>query len=453
MISAIFKAYDVRGTVPDQFNSDIARAIGAAFAVFSKSSKIAVARDMRVSGEQLSSAFMDGARAVGSGIIDLGLGSTDMLYFSTGELDIPGAMFTASHNPAVYNGIKMCLSGARPISSDTGLLEIANMAQGFLDNGIPAAARMGSYEQREMLTRFAEHVRTFIDVERLKPLKVVADTANGMGGLVVPAVFSELPFQLEILFPELDGNFPNHPADPIQPENLIDLKQHVVSTGADVGLAFDGDADRVFLVDDQGQTISGSTTTALVAKTLLAKYPGSKILYNLICSKAVPEIISENGGIPIKTRVGHSFIKTVMGETDALFAGEHSGHYYFRDNFRADSGLIAAMVILEVLSTSDRPLSQLRTELERYSASGEVNTKVQDVNDVLAFIENAYEGRGKMDHMDGLTVDLGDWWFNVRPSNTEPLLRLNLEAKSDLEVASKVQEVLAVISKADSERK
>ncbi|MDA8272075.1 MAG: phosphomannomutase/phosphoglucomutase [Actinomycetota bacterium] len=453
MISAIFKAYDVRGTVPDQLNSDIARAIGAAFAVFSRSSKIAVARDMRVSGEQLSSAFMDGARSVGTGIIDLGLGSTDMLYFSTGELDIPGAMFTASHNPAVYNGIKMCLSGARPISSDNGLAEIADTAQGFLDNGIPSAARMGSYEQREMLTRFAEHVRSFIDLDKLKPLKVVVDTANGMGGLVVPAVFSELPFQLEILFPELDGNFPNHPADPIQPENLIDLKQHVVATAADVGLAFDGDADRVFLVDDQGQTISGSTTTSLVAKALLAKYPGSKILYNLICSKAVPEIISENGGIPIKTRVGHSFIKTVMGETDALFAGEHSGHYYFRDNFRADSGLIAAMVILEVLSTSDRPLSQLRTELERYSASGEVNTKVQDVNDVLAFIENAYEGRGKMDHMDGLTVDLGDWWFNVRPSNTEPLLRLNLEAKSDLEVASKVQEVLAVISKADSERK
>jgi len=286
-----------------------------------------------------------------------------------------------------------------------------------------------------------------------KPLVVVADTANGMGGLVVPAVFSALPFKLEILFPELDGNFPNHPADPIQPENLVDLKQRVISTGADIGLAFDGDADRVFLVDDQGQSISGSTTTALVAKTLVGKCPGSKILYNLICSKAVPEIIAESGGIPIKTRVGHSFIKTLMGETDALFAGEHSGHYYFRDNFRADSGLIASMVVLEVLSLSDKPLSQLRTELERYSASGEVNTKVQNVNDVLAFIENAYQGRGKMDHMDGLTVDLGDWWFNVRPSNTEPLLRLNLEAKSDMEVASKVQEVLAVISKADSERK
>ncbi len=453
MISEIFKAYDVRGTVPDQLNEDISRAIGAAFAVFSHASMIAVARDMRVSGEQLSSAFMEGARSVGTGIVDLGLGSTDMLYFSTGELDMPGAMFTASHNPAVYNGIKMCLSGARPISAENGLMDIADLAQGFLDNGIPDSAKKGSYQQKEMLTRFADHVRSFIDVEKLRPLKVVADTANGMGGLVVPAVFSALPFQLEILFPELDGNFPNHPADPIQPENLVDLKQHVIATGADVGLAFDGDADRVFLVDDQGQTISGSTTTALVAKTMLERFPGSKILYNLICSKAVPEIITESGGIAIKTRVGHSFIKTIMGESDALFAGEHSGHYYFRDNFRADSGLIAAMVVLQVLSTSDRPLSQLRTELERYSASGEVNTKVQNVNEVLAFIENAYEGRGKMDHMDGLTVDLGDWWFNVRPSNTEPLLRLNLEAKSDLEVASKVQEVLAVISKADSERK
>ncbi len=453
MIFEIFKAYDVRGIVPDQLNEDIARAIGAAFAVFSRASKIAVARDMRVSGEQLSSAFMEGARSVGTGIIDLGLGSTDMLYFSTGELDMPGAMFTASHNPAIYNGLKMCLSGARPISSDNGLLKIADLAQGFLDDGIPRSAVPGSYEQREMLTRFAEHVRSFVAVEDLRPLKVVTDTANGMGGLVVPAVFSALPFRLEILFPELDGNFPNHPADPSQPENLVDRKQRVIATGADVGLAFDGDADRVFLVDDQGQTISGSTTTALVAKSMLSRFPGSKILYNLICSKSVPDIIVESGGIPIKTRVGHSFIKTVMGETDALFAGEHSGHYYFRDNFRADSGLIAAMVVLQVLSTSDRPLSQLRLDLERYSASGEVNTKVQDVNGVIAFIENAYDGRGKMDHMDGLTVDLGDWWFNVRPSNTEPLLRLNLEARSDLEVATKVQEVLAVISKADSERK
>lgn len=453
MISDIFKAYDVRGLVPDQLNEEIARVIGAAFAQFAKSNKIAIARDMRVSGEQLSSAFMDGARSLGVGIVDVGLGSTDMLYFTSGELDIPGVMFTASHNPATYNGIKMCLSGARPISSDTGLHEIAEIAQGFLENGIPTSSSTGGYEQKEMLTRFADHVRSFVDIEKLKPLKVIADTANGMGGLVVPAVFSQLPFELEILFPELDGSFPNHPADPIQPENLVDLKQRVLSSGADVGLAFDGDADRVFLVDDLGKTISGSTTTALVAKTLANRFPGSKILHNLICSKAVPEIIAENGGVPIKTRVGHSFIKTVMAETDALFAGEHSGHYYFRDNFRADSGLIAALVVLEVLSTSDLPLSQIRTELERYSASGEVNTKVQNVKDVLAFLENAYEGRGKMDHMDGLTVDMGDWWFNVRPSNTEPLLRLNLEARSDTEVALKVQEVLAVISKADSERK
>lgn len=453
MISEIFKAYDVRGIVPDQLNEEIAMAIGAAFAMFSESSAIAVARDMRVSGEQLSAAFMEGARAVGADIVDLGLGSTDMLYFASGELEMAGVMFTASHNPATYNGIKMCLSGARPVSSDTGLAEIAESAQQFLNDGIPVSARLGGYQQREMLTRFAQHVRSFIDVRALKPLKVIADVANGMGGLVVPAIFAPLPIDLEILFPELDGNFPNHPADPIQPENLVDLKQRVISAGADVGLAFDGDADRVFLVDDRGQTISGSTTTALVAKTLLGRFPGSKVLHNLICSKAVPEIISENGGIPIKTRVGHSFIKTVMAETDALFAGEHSGHYYFRDNFRADSGLIAALVVLEVLSRSSEPLSEIRMALERYSASGEVNSKVQNVGDVLRFLENAYEGRGKMDHMDGLTVDMGEWWFNVRPSNTEPLLRLNLEARTDLEVASKVQEVLAVISKADSERK
>lgn len=453
MISEIFKAYDVRGIVPDQLNEENVRAIGAAFAEFVQSPKIAVARDMRVSGEQLSAAFMEGARAVGVGIVDLGLGSTDLLYFASGELDMPGVMFTASHNPATYNGIKMCLSGARPISADTGLKEIAELAQKYLDGGIPTPSVLGSYEQKEMLTRFAEHVRSFVDIDSLRPLKVIADTANGMGGLVVPAVFAALPFDLEILFPELDGNFPNHPADPIQPENLVDLKQRVLVTGANIGLAFDGDADRVFLVDDLGQPVSGSTTTALVAKTLLKKNPGSKILHNLICSKAVPEIITENGGIPIKTRVGHSFIKTVMGETNAVFAGEHSGHYYFRDNYRADSGLIAALIVLEVLSNSDEPLSVMRTSLERYSASGEVNTKVQDVQHVLAFLENAYEGRGKMDHMDGLTVDLGEWWFNVRPSNTEPLLRLNLEARSDSEVASKVQEVLAVISKADSGRK
>lgn len=452
MISEIFKAYDVRGTVPDQLSEEVARAIGAAFAEFCNAPKIAVARDMRVSGEQLSSAFMEGARTVGTSIVDLGLGSTDMLYFASGELDMPGVMFTASHNPATYNGIKMCLSRARPISSDTGLQDIRESAQKYLENGIPSGGNTGTYEQKEMLTRFADHVRSFVNLANLRPLKVVADTANGMGGLVVPAVFAPLPFELEILFPELDGNFPNHPADPIQPENLVDLKQRVVSSGADVGLAFDGDADRVFLVDDEGNTISGSTTTALVAKTLVKEHPGSKILHNLICSRAVPEIILENGGVPIKTRVGHSFIKTVMGETDALFAGEHSGHYYFRDNFRADSGLIAALVVLEVLSMSDVPLSKLRGELERYSASGEVNTKVQNVYDVLAFLENAYQGRGKMDHMDGLTVDLGDWWFNVRPSNTEPLLRLNLEAKTDKEVAARVQEVLAVISKADSER-
>lgn len=452
MISEIFKAYDVRGIVPDQLNEEVVRAIGAAFAEFCQAPKIAIARDMRVSGEQLSTAFMDGARALGVGIVDLGLGSTDMLYFASGELDMPGVMFTASHNPATYNGIKMCLAQARPISADTGLQDIRQLAQKYLDGGVPEGEKLGTYEQREMLTKFAEHVRSFVNLDNLRPLKVIADTANGMGGLVVPAVFGPLPFELEILFPELDGNFPNHPADPIQPENLVDLKQRVVSSGADVGLAFDGDADRVFLVDDLGHTISGSTTTSLVAKTLLKRHPGSKVLHNLICSKAVPEIITENGGIPIKTRVGHSFIKTVMEETDALFAGEHSGHYYFRDNYRADSGLIAALVVLEVLSQSDQPLSQLRIELERYSASGEVNTKVQNVFEVLEFLENAYQGRGKMDHMDGLTVDLGDWWFNVRPSNTEPLLRLNLEARTDKEVAARVQEVLAVISKADSER-
>jgi phosphomannomutase len=443
-LSPVFKAYDIRGTVPDQLNTTLAGAVGEAFARFAGAGRILVARDMRPSGTELSRAFADGVTRTGTDVVDLGLTSTDELYFASGSLDAPGAMFTASHNPADYNGIKLCLSGARPVGADTGLREIMASIVSMSRDGFPAAAVAGEVTQADVLSAYAERVRSFVDRDALAPLKVIADTANGMGGLVVPAVFAGLPFQLEILFGELDGTFPNHPADPIQPENLAALQERILATGADVGLAFDGDADRCFLVDDKGVPVSGSTTTALVAAAILAKRPGATVLHNLICSKAVPEIIREHGGIPVRTRVGHSYIKAIMADTDAVFGGEHSGHYYFRDNYRADSGSIAALVVLEVLSKARRPLSDLRTDYERYADSGEINITVADPGQVIEALARHYQGASQ-DRLDGLTVDLGDWWFNVRPSNTEPLLRLNVEA-ADLEMCTdRTAEVMSLI--------
>ncbi len=357
-------------------------------------------------------------------------------------------MFTASHNPAQYNGIKLCRAGARPIGADTGLQQIKASVAATLSGRAPVEARAGrgegSVTSRDVLDDYAAKVRSFVDVSALRPLKVVADTANGMGGLVVPAVFGSLPFDIEVMYGELDGTFPNHPADPIQPENLRDLQARIRETGADVGLAFDGDADRCFLVDDQGVPLSGSTTTALVAAAMLDKRPGATILYNLICSRAVPEIVKERGGVPVRTRVGHSYIKAVMADTDALFGGEHSGHYYFRDNYRADSGAIAALVVLEVLSRSGRPLSEIRKDFERYAASGEINTEVDDPAAVIERVSSAFAD-APQDRLDGLTVDLGGWWFNLRPSNTEPLLRLNLEAPDRESCEAHTAEVLALV--------
>jgi phosphomannomutase len=354
-------------------------------------------------------------------------------------------MFTASHNPAEYNGVKLCLSGARPVGADTGLAEI----KAAVEQPPPAPApRPGTITRRDLLDEYATHVLSLIDVAQVRPLTVVADTANGMGGLVVPKVFQRLPVSLEILYGELDGTFPNHPADPIQPENLIDLRKRVLDTGADLGLAFDGDADRVFLVDELAQPVSGSLTTAMVAASMLQKHPGATIVYNLICSKAVPEIIRERGGVPVRSRVGHSFIKAVMAETGAAFGGEHSGHYYFRDNFRADSGLIAALVVLEMVSTAGMPLSKLRRPFERYAASGEINTAVDDPPAVIERVAAAFarsHPAATQDRLDGLTVDAGGWWFNVRPSNTEPLLRLNVEARTPADVEAHVGEVLLIV--------
>jgi phosphomannomutase len=455
-LANVFKAYDIRGIVPDELNARQFQAIGVAVARFTGGPTVLVARDMRESGVELSEAFALGVRSEGVAVIDLGLASTDLLYFAAGSLDAPGAMFTASHNPARYNGLKLCQSGARPIGRDTGLDDIQATAEALLDewgtSGPPAVdpERLAPLEHRSVLEDYAAHVRSFVDVGTLRPLRVVADTANGMGGLVAPKVFEGLPFEVDILFPELDGNFPNHPADPIQPENLVSLKQAVLDEGADVGLAFDGDADRVFLVDEKSQPVSGSLTTALVASSMLDKYPGSTVLYNCICSRVVPEVIAEKGGVGIRTKVGHSYIKQVMAETGAVFGGEHSGHYYFRDNYRADSGIIAAMVVLELLSVTGRPLSELLEPFKRYADSGEINTVVDDppraVELMAAEVEAAGGALGVADRLDGLTVDRGDWWYNLRPSNTEPLLRLNVEAPDEASCARHVTEVQAAIN-------
>jgi phosphomannomutase len=436
---AIFKAYDVRGTVPDQLDADGARAIGGAFARFvarQGATSIVVGRDMRPDGEEFAAAFGDGAMDHGIDVIDAGLCATDMMYYASGVLDMPGAVFTASHNPAGYNGIKMCLAKAAPIGSDSGLAVIKEMAKA----GPEPTPDKGTRTERDMLDGYVAHVHSFVDLDALQPLKVVADTANGMGGLVLPAVMADLPFALDHMYPELDGTFPNHPADPIQPENQKDLMARVLSTGADIGLAFDGDADRVFLVDETARAISGSLTTAMVARSILAREPGATVIHNLICSKTVPEVIAEHGGTPVRTRVGHSFIKQVMAETGAVFGGEHSGHYYFRDNFRADSGLIAALVVLEALGNHPAGLADLVSTLDRYAASGEINTRVDDADAVIERVAAAYPD-AEQDRLDGLTVDFGDWWFNLRASNTEPLLRLNLEAATEDEVAARVDEV------------
>jgi phosphomannomutase len=440
--SLVFKAYDIRGTVPDQLDAEMCRAIGGAVARFAKADRLLVARDMRESGVELSQAFSEGARAEGTAVTDLGLASTDLLYFASGRLDSPGAMFTASHNPAAYNGIKLCLAGARPIGRDTGLTEIRETAEALLADP-PPSRTLAPLDSRDLLPEYAAHARAFVDPAVLRPLKVVADTANGMGGLVVPRVMDGLPFSVEILFPELDGSFPNHPADPIQPENLRALKAAVLASGADIGLAFDGDADRVFLVDERAEPVSGSLTTALVAVSMLEKHPGSTVLYNLICSKVVPEVIAEHGGVGIRTQVGHSFIKQVMADTGAVFGGEHSGHYYFRDNYRADSGIITALLVLELLSKSDRPLSEMLEPYRRYADSGEINTEVADPPEAVEAMAAREAASGAaIDRLDGLTVDHGDWWYNIRPSNTEPLLRLNVEARTEEACQRHVAEVL-----------
>jgi phosphomannomutase len=451
VLDQIVKAYDIRGTVPDQLNVDVAHALGVGFALHvrqsSNAEQVVIARDMRPSGPQFVEAFSRALLDQGLDVIDLGLGSTDMMYYASGIFDAPGAMFTASHNPAGYNGVKLCMAGARPVGVDTGLLDVKRVAAEVLDGTSPKSAeRAGQRFERNVLDDFAEHVLTFVDLADIGPMKVVADTANGMGGLVVPAVFERLAdVELEVMYPELDGTFPNHPADPLQPANQRDLRARVVSGGFDIGLAFDGDADRVFVVDERGEGMSGSTTTALLAVAALRQHPGASILHNLICSRAVPEVIREHGGRPIRTKVGHSYIKQIMADSGAVFGGEHSAHYYFARNYNADSGLIASLVVMAEVGHSKLPLSQVRVPYERYSASGEINTEVDDALAVIERVSSEYAGHDQ-DRLDGLTVDCGDWWFNLRPSNTEPLLRLNLEAADRASCDERVASLLGSIT-------
>jgi phosphomannomutase len=440
-LDRIFKAYDVRGVVPEELDADIARRVGAAFAEWSKERAILLGRDCRLSSPELAEAIADGATSRGVDVVDLGLASTDLLYFASGSQDLPGVMLTASHNPKQYNGLKFCLAGAKPVGEDSGLRDIRAMVEA---GEPPPVAEPGRVERRDLLDAYVDHVLSFTDVAAMRPLVVAADTANGMGGLVLPAVMKGLPVTLHHLYAELDGTFPNHPADPIDPENQRDLKAAVLEHRADIGLAFDGDADRVFLIDEKAEDVSGSLMTALVAAAMLDREPGAKVVHNLICSWTVPEVIREHGGVPVRTRVGHSFIKQVMAESGAIFGGEHSGHYYFRDNYRADSGLIAAVVAMGELSKANVPLSRLLAPFRRYFDSGEINSRVEDQQGKLELIA-ARLADGRQDRLDGLTVEYDDWWCNVRPSNTEPLLRLNVEARTPELLAEKTAMMLDVI--------
>ncbi len=457
-LDQIIKAYDVRGIYPDQLDADLAHAVGAAFVrVLGIAARdggpgvVVIGHDMRPSGPELVAAFADGVREQGCDVILIGLASTDGLYFASGHLNIPGAMFTASHNPAQYNGIKLCRAGAAPVGQDSGLREIREMIE---NDAIPAYdGPLGEISERDMLTEYAKYLRQLVDLSNIRPLKVVVDAGNGMGGFTVPAVLGTgcglpaLPLDIDALYFELDGTFPNHEANPIEPSNLVDLQKRVLEVGADIGLAFDGDADRCFLVDERGELISPSTLTALIASRELKKAPGSTIIHNVITSKAVPEVIIENGGTPVRTRVGHSFIKATMAETNAVFGGEHSGHFYFRDFWRADSGMLAALHALAALgeTPAGTTISSLMREFDRYSNSGEINTEVKDQKAMTEKIRLAYAEGTTTDEMDGLTVDGGDWWFNVRPSNTEPLLRLNVEARNGAEMAELRDAVLSIM--------
>jgi phosphomannomutase len=441
---AVFKAYDVRGTVPDQLDEELARRTGAAVVRVLGVPTVVVGHDMRPSSPALAAAFAAGAADAGADVVMIGLASTDQLYFASGHLGRAGAMFTASHNPAEYNGIKLCRPGAEPVGADTGLEEIRDCL-----SRPPLSARStpGTITQGDVLEAYAAHLLALAPVDG-RPLTVVVDAGNGMAGLTAPVVFERIGEGIELvpMYFELDGTFPHHEANPIEPENLVDLQKRVVAENADIGLAFDGDADRCFVVDETGRAVSPSTLTALIAARELAGEPGATVIHNLVTSRYVPELVRELGGTPVRTRVGHSFIKARMAETDAVFGGEHSGHFYFRDFWRADSGMLAALHTLAALGATDQPLSELLDGYTRYRLSGEINSTVADPAATLAEVESAYAGTpgATLDHLDGLTVTTDDWWFNVRPSNTEPLLRLNVEGADDATMTRVRDDVLAL---------
>ena len=444
-LSGIVKAYDVRGVVGEELDDAVVRDIGAALARLLRGEDpatraVVVGYDMRDSSPSLAAALAEGVTGQGLDVVSIGLASTDLLYYASGTLGLPGAMFTASHNPARYNGIKLCRAGATPIGQDTGLAAI----RAAVEAGVPAGPGGGRVTERDLLADYAAYLRGLVDLSGIRPLKVVVDAGNGMGGYTVPAVLGDL--DVVPLYFELDGSFPNHEANPLDPANLVDLQKRVVLEGADLGLAFDGDADRCFAVDERGEPVSPSAITALVAVRELAKAPGSAVIHNLITSRAVPEIIEEHGGRPVRTRVGHSFIKQTMAETDAVFGGEHSAHYYFREFWRADSGMLAALHLLAALGTQETPLSALMADYDRYAASGEINSTVADQAAATAQVRSAFADRADFDELDGLTAALQDGsWFNLRASNTEPLLRLNVEAADEQAMSALRDEVLAII--------
>src|ERR687889_949435 len=441
---SIFKAYDIRGMYPENLDEAVARDIGSAFVEYLdlKGSRVIVARDMRLSGEALQKAFIDGVTRAGADVLDLGLVSTDALYFAVGHLGEPGgAMVTASHNPKDYNGFKLCREDAIALSGDAGLGEIRDL---IVSVNLPDPAEYpGSVEDTDITQDYARHCLSFIDTDGLRPLKIVIDAGNGRAGRMVPPIFERLPFEYVPMYFELDGSFPNHPPNPIEPENVQELQERVVDEGADFGAAFDGDADRVFVVDEKGQIISGDLLATLVAKNVLEKEPGAAIIYSAVCSKALPELVRREGGRPIRTKAGHSIIKPQMRKNNAAFGGEHSGHFYFRDNYFADSGIIAILTVAELVAQQEGPLSDLLAPIDPYVRSGEINSEVEDQEAALEKVEEQYSKRDspEIDYLDGLTVDFGDWWFNLRPSNTEPLLRLNVEAK-DRETMEKEREEL-----------
>lgn len=450
-LSNIVKAYDIRGVVPDEWDEHLAELFGAAFVEVTGAPAIVIGHDMRPSSPALSQAFARGAAARGVDVTLIGLCSTDQLYYASGKLNLPGAMFTASHNPAQYNGIKLCRAGAAPVGQDTGLSTVRELAEKWSDGGapaIPAGTVPGTVTEQDTLTGYAEHLKGLVDLTAVRPLKVVVDAGNGMGGHTVPTVFAGLPLDVVPMYFELDGTFPNHEANPLDPKNIVDLQARVVAEGADLGIAFDGDADRCFIVDERGEGVSPSAITALVAARELARNGGTgTVIHNLITSWSVPEVVRENGGTPVRTRVGHSFIKEEMAKSGAIFGGEHSAHYYFKDFWNADTGMLAALHVLAALGGQDGPLSALVSSYDRYAGSGEINSTVADQTARLAAVKAAYgsaEGV-TLDELDGLTATSADWWFNVRASNTEPLLRLNVEARDETTLAKVRDEVLALI--------